>query len=224
LRRRVLPIVAATVGLSGWALVGTTPAGASPPGWGEIAPGADSAGPSAAKAALAAAQPTTPQPAGLNNQNQLQEFRTLIATLRAQQFNSLVTSFEMEEYAAAVAAQKAETAATTAAAAQAAQAAAAVAAAAAGPVAPGPPGAGGAPAGGVWAALRQCESSGNYADNTGNGYYGAYQFALATWQGLGYSGLPSQAAPSVQDAAAAALEVRSGWGQWPACAAKLGLL
>ena len=34
-----------------------------------------------------------------------------------------------------------------------------------------------AASGGVWAVLRQCESGGNYADDTGNGYYGAYQFA-----------------------------------------------
>ncbi|HMD44991.1 MAG TPA: transglycosylase family protein [Acidimicrobiales bacterium] len=80
-----------------------------------------------------------------------------------------------------------------------------------------------APAGGVWAELRQCESGGNYADDTGNGYYGAYQFSAGTWASLGYGGLPSQAPPAVQDAAAQALEARSGWGQWPACSAALGL-
>lgn len=81
-----------------------------------------------------------------------------------------------------------------------------------------------APSGDVWAALRQCESSGNYADNTGNGYYGAYQFSEATWQSLGLSGLPSDAPPSVQDAAAQRLQARSGWGQWPVCARRLGLI
>jgi len=80
------------------------------------------------------------------------------------------------------------------------------------------------PAGGVWAELRQCESGGNYQDDTGNGYYGAYQFSLQTWVGIGYTGLPSDAAPAVQDQAAQRLQARSGWGQWPACAAKLGLL
>ena len=66
------------------------------------------------------------------------------------------------------------------------------------PVAPATSAAGGSAAsGGVWASLRQCESGGNYADNTGNGYYGAYQFALGTWHGLGYSGLPSAASPVV---------------------------
>jgi len=68
-----------------------------------------------------------------------------------------------------------------------------------------------------------CEASGNYAENSGNGYYGAYQFSLSTWYGLGFTGLPSAAAPPVQDRAAAELQARSGWGQWPSCAAQLGL-
>ena len=96
------------------------------------------------------------------------------------------------------------------------------------PVAPPPPPAPAAPvvtggAGGVWAALRQCESGGNYAINTGNGYYGAYQFSQATWTGLGYPGRPDQASPATQDQAAQKLQARSGWGQWPACSAALGL-
>jgi hypothetical protein len=78
-------------------------------------------------------------------------------------------------------------------------------------------------AGGVWAALRQCESGGNYAENTGNGYYGAYQFSQATWSSLGYPGRPDQAPPAMQDEAAQRLQARSGWGQWPACSAALGL-
>ena len=77
--------------------------------------------------------------------------------------------------------------------------------------------------GDVWAALRNCESSGNYADDTGNGYYGAYQFSEATWRSLGLSGLPSQAPPDVQDQAAHELQARSGWGQWPVCSRRFGL-
>jgi resuscitation-promoting factor RpfB len=88
------------------------------------------------------------------------------------------------------------------------------------PPSPGPPT---FPLGGVWAALRQCESGGNYATDTGNGYYGAYQFSASTWHGLGLSGLPSQAPPATQDAAAVELQARSGWGQWPACSRRLGL-
>ncbi len=80
-----------------------------------------------------------------------------------------------------------------------------------------------APAGGVWYELRLCESGGNYAENSGNGYYGAYQFSLSTWYGLGFTGLPNQAAPATQDRAAQALQAESGWGPWPSCSAQLGL-
>jgi hypothetical protein len=73
------------------------------------------------------------------------------------------------------------------------------------------------------AQLRQCESSGNYAINTGNGFYGAYQFDLQTWHGLGYGGYPNQAAPFVQDQAATTLHAQRGWSPWPACSARLGL-
>jgi hypothetical protein len=75
----------------------------------------------------------------------------------------------------------------------------------------------------VWAGLRRCESGGNYAENTGNGYYGAYQFSAATWHGLGFPGLPSDASPAVQDRAAQQLQARSGWGQWPSCSRRLRL-
>jgi hypothetical protein len=71
--------------------------------------------------------------------------------------------------------------------------------------------------------LRECESSDNYQANTGNGFYGAYQFSQQTWTDLGYSGRPDLAPPSMQDQAAMKLQAESGWGQWPACAAALGL-
>jgi hypothetical protein len=74
-----------------------------------------------------------------------------------------------------------------------------------------------------FARLRQCESGGNYLTNTGNGYYGAYQFDLRTWHGLGYSGRPSDAAPPAQDAAAHTLQAQRGWSPWPACSRRLGL-
>ena len=79
------------------------------------------------------------------------------------------------------------------------------------------------PTGDVWARLRQCESGGNYRANTGNGFYGAYQFVPSTWRGLGFPGMPHQAPPEMQDAAAQKLQARSGWGQWPACTRRLGL-
>nr|WP_300336800.1 resuscitation-promoting factor [Actinomyces sp.] len=80
-----------------------------------------------------------------------------------------------------------------------------------------------AASGDVWAALAQCESGGNPATNTGNGYYGMYQFSLGTWQALGGSGLPSEASAEEQTAMAQKLQARSGWGQWPACTSRLGL-
>jgi hypothetical protein len=79
------------------------------------------------------------------------------------------------------------------------------------------------PTGDVWARLRACESGGRYNINTGNGFYGAYQFHPRTWRGLGYPGLPHQATPEMQDEAARKLQARSGWGQWPACSRRLGL-
>ena len=75
-----------------------------------------------------------------------------------------------------------------------------------------------------WAALRQCESNGNYSDDTGNGYYGAYQFTIGSWRSVGLGGLPSQAPPAQQDQAAQELQARRGWGQWPSCARRLGLI
>jgi uncharacterized protein with LGFP repeats len=74
-----------------------------------------------------------------------------------------------------------------------------------------------------FARLRVCESGNNYSINTGNGYYGAYQFNLATWRGLGYGGYPHQAAPATQDQAAHRLQAQRGWQPWPACSRKLGL-
>ena len=70
--------------------------------------------------------------------------------------------------------------------------------------------------------LRNCEAGGRYDRNSGNGYYGAYQFSAGTWRSLGYKGLPHQAPPEVQDEAARKLQRRSGWGQWPACARRIG--
>jgi transglycosylase-like protein len=79
------------------------------------------------------------------------------------------------------------------------------------------------PAGDIWAKLRQCEAGGRYDANSGNGYYGAYQFSASTWRRLGYPGLPHQAPPEMQDEAARKLQARSGWGQWPACSRRIGV-
>ena len=68
-----------------------------------------------------------------------------------------------------------------------------------------------------WAALRDCESTNNYRVNTGNGYYGAYQFDQSTWESVGGTGRPHWAAPEVQDARARLLYSRRGWFPWPNC-------
>lgn len=72
-----------------------------------------------------------------------------------------------------------------------------------------------------WAALRECESGGNYRINTGNGYYGAYQFSLSTWASMGGSGLPSDASPAEQDARAQRLYNAAGASPWPTCGSLL---
>jgi Transglycosylase-like domain len=93
------------------------------------------------------------------------------------------------------------------------------------PAASGSAGASGEPppAGGVWLELRDCESGDNYQTDTGNGFYGAYQFAGATWSGLGLPGVASDAPYWVQDEAAERLQAQYGWKPWPACSAALGL-
>ncbi len=70
--------------------------------------------------------------------------------------------------------------------------------------------------------LRQCESGGDYAINTGNGYYGAYQFSPATWRAVGGVGMPHLATPEEQDYRAGILLATYGPGQWPYCGRLIG--
>jgi hypothetical protein len=64
---------------------------------------------------------------------------------------------------------------------------------------------------------RLCESRGNYWTNTGNGFYGAYQFTLQSWAAVGGWGLPSNAPPLEQDYRAVKLLHVQGPGAWPVC-------
>lgn len=88
----------------------------------------------------------------------------------------------------------------------------------------------GGPTADQMAALANCESGGNYAINTGNGYYGAYQFAQSTWDSVAaqfYPQLvgvvPSNASAADQDAMMIALHSTQGFAPWPGCRASLGL-
>ncbi len=51
----------------------------------------------------------------------------------------------------------------------------------------------------AWDRLAQCESGGNWATNTGNGYYGGIQFSLSSWQARRGHGLPAPGLPRDPD-------------------------
>lgn len=82
--------------------------------------------------------------------------------------------------------------------------------------------AGADPSPATWAALRRCESGGNYTAIAPNGHYGAYQFDLTTWFSVGGVGQPNQASPTEQDYRALYLYRMRGWQPW-SCARSLGL-
>ena len=68
------------------------------------------------------------------------------------------------------------------------------------------------------AALRRCESGGNYrAVSPSGAYRGAYQFDRRTWRGVGGSGDPAAAHPLEQDHRARLLHSARGWSPWPVC-------
>jgi LysM repeat protein len=77
-----------------------------------------------------------------------------------------------------------------------------------------------------WDAVAQCESGGNWADNTGNGYYGGLQFSASTWDGFGgtaYASRADEASPSEQMAIADKVVAAQGWGAWPVCSRVAGV-
>jgi hypothetical protein len=78
------------------------------------------------------------------------------------------------------------------------------------------------PGEGAWSRLRFCESGGVYTTNTGNGFYGAYQFDLRTWQTMGGTGRPSTAPYWEQDMRAKALFQVRGDQPWPICGRFVG--
>ncbi|MCV7041187.1 transglycosylase family protein [Mycolicibacterium moriokaense] len=77
----------------------------------------------------------------------------------------------------------------------------------------------------VWDALARCEAGGNWAINTGNGYYGGVQFDQNTWErngGLRYADRADLATREEQIAIAEVTRARQGWGAWPTCSGRIG--
>jgi hypothetical protein len=66
-------------------------------------------------------------------------------------------------------------------------------------------------------AIANCESGGNPATNTGNGFYGKYQFTQQTWASVGGTGNPAAAPEAEQDRRAAMLYAQAGSSPWPVC-------
>ena len=79
---------------------------------------------------------------------------------------------------------------------------------------------------GAWDALSGCEAGGNWAINTGNGFYGGVQFDQNTWErngGLRYAQRADLATREEQIAIAEVTRARQGWGAWPTCSGRLGV-
>lgn len=79
--------------------------------------------------------------------------------------------------------------------------------------------------GATWDALAICEAGGNWAINTGNGYYGGVQFDQNTWErsgGLRYAPRADLATREEQIAIATVTQTRQGWGAWPTCSGRIG--
>ena len=71
-----------------------------------------------------------------------------------------------------------------------------------------------------WDRVASCESSGNWAINTGNGYHGGLQFAPSTWSGHGggeFAPAANLASREEQIAVAERVLANQGKGAWPVC-------
>lgn len=77
----------------------------------------------------------------------------------------------------------------------------------------------------IWDAISRCEAGGNWAINTGNGYYGGVQFDQNTWERNGGSRFAPRADMATREEQIAVAEVtraRQGWGAWPVCSGRAG--
>ncbi|MGW4071748.1 transglycosylase family protein, partial [Nocardia grenadensis] len=72
-------------------------------------------------------------------------------------------------------------------------------------------------ASGNWDAVAECESSGNWSTNTGNGFYGGLQFTQSTWEANGGSGSAHNASREEQIRVAENVLATQGPGAWPVC-------
>src|SRR5690606_27768743 len=88
--------------------------------------------------------------------------------------------------------------------------------------APAPSGAGDPNDPASWDRLAGCESGGNWAINTGNGYYGGLQFSLGSWRAVGGAGYPHEASPEPQIEMGKRLHAPGGWRHWPGCPRRFG--
>ncbi|QRY63053.1 transglycosylase family protein [Gordonia sp. PDNC005] len=71
-----------------------------------------------------------------------------------------------------------------------------------------------------WNQVAQCESGGNWAINTGNGYHGGLQFSPSTWTANGggqYAPTADQATREQQIAIGERVLATQGKGAWPTC-------
>ena len=78
----------------------------------------------------------------------------------------------------------------------------------------------------VWDSVAACESGGNWAINTGNGYYGGLQFSSSTWRAYGgtrYASRAHLASKAAQIATAQRVLAAQGPGAWGTCGQRAGL-
>ncbi|MFG2698044.1 transglycosylase family protein [Kitasatospora sp. NPDC048407] len=78
----------------------------------------------------------------------------------------------------------------------------------------------------TWDKVAQCESSGNWSINTGNGFYGGLQFTSSTWAAFGgtaYAAQANLATKAQQISVAEKVLASQGPGAWPVCSVKAGL-
>ncbi len=68
-----------------------------------------------------------------------------------------------------------------------------------------------------WSELRHCESTETYNIDSGNTFFGAYQFTWETWGTVGGQDNPAHAPPAEQDARARLLYATRGSQPWPVC-------